>query len=343
MKIAFCFNVKHPGTEGLQTELDFDAPETIDAIFNTIRGLGHEVIKIEADENAFDNLKKLKGQIDLVFTIAEGLRGDARESQIPIYCELLGIPYTHSTPTVHALCLDKHLTKIAVAGAGVRVPKSVLILKGETADLEELKSLNFPVIVKPNGEGSSVGVFDGNVVESPEKAAAKIKWLREQGLSGELLAEEYIDGREFTVGLLGNGETLQVLPIIEQRFEFLPKELKPMAGYELKWKYEDALADNKVAYDCPAKLTGAQNREITETSRKVFNELKIRDCARIDYRMNREGELFFLEVNTLPGINPIPEVLCYFLLGTKAAGLEFPQVVERIIGEAVKRWGIEYE
>ena len=329
MKTAFCFNVKlsSPSTDiAKQKDAEFDSPETIDTIAETIRQLGHEVIKVEADENAFIKLQKLiepARRADLVFNIAEGLGGDAREAQIPLFCEILGIPYTHSTPTVHALRSDKHLTKVLLAGAGlVKVP-------GDK---------NFPLIVKPNSEGSSKGTLDKNVVKDEKELAERVKLLKES-IEGGVLVEEYIEGREFTVGVLGNYPA-KVLPIIEQKFDFLPAGMNRMSSYELKWLYEDTLKDPHDAYDCPAKISPELQKEIEETSLKIYEFLKVRDCARIDYRLDKNNNLYFLEINTLPGLNPDETVISYFPLAARTAGLTFKDLIAAILACACRRWGI---
>ncbi len=333
--IAFCYNVKRRDVSAMSPELDFDSLETIDAIVKTVENLGYPVIRIEADKDAYVNLALFKNKIDLVFNIAEGMRGDARESNIPQYCEALEIPYTHSSPTVLAICLDKYLTRLAVRGAGIRVPEAVLVQDGKIGDWDKLTA---PVIIKPNSEGSSMGIFNANVVNSLYDAEKRMKELRAEGLKGEILVEEYIEGREFTVGLLDNPP--QVLPIIEQKFDFLPEGMQHVAGYELKWMIEDKLEKLTDAYDCPPKITPEQKRLIEETSVLAFNTLKIRDCARIDFRMDRRGKLYFLEINPLPGINPDEKQISYFPLAARMAGIKFPELVQKIITSARARWGV---
>ena len=131
MRIAFCYNVKkrQPSTDlAKQTDIEFDLPLVIKGIGKALKELGHTVYPVEADEDAFDKLKKLKNKIDIVFTIAEGLWGDARESQIALFCEVLKIPYTHSSPTTHAICLDKDFTKLIVKGSSrFNVPASFVV------------------------------------------------------------------------------------------------------------------------------------------------------------------------------------------------------------------------
>jgi D-alanine--D-alanine ligase len=333
MRIGFCFNVRHPELPGVSTETDFDFPETIENIARSIEDLGHPVLRIEVTPNIFNRLAELKNDIDLVFNIAEGLWGDARESWVPLACEILKIPYTHSSPTVLALCLDKSLAKLAVSGLGVKVPKSILVPEGFTPS----GSIPFPVIIKPNAQGSSLGIFDANVVHDLPSLTSRIAQLRQDGLTGPLLVEQYIDGREFTVGLLGHNPTI-TLPIIEQIFTILPPGSNKIASYELKWLIEDSLADLSQAYNCPAVVTPSEQSQLETTSQAIFQSLNIRDCARIDYRLDAAGNLYFLEINPLPGLNPDPKVISYFPLACRVASIRFPQLLSSIISGAASRY-----
>lgn len=339
MRVCFCYNVKTalPSTDlSKQKDIEFDSPQVIEGIKKALISLGHSVIDVEADLDAYEKLKRLKGKIDIVFNIAEGLGGDARESQIPLFCEMLAIPYTHSTPTVHALGLDKEFTKMVVRGGDLcKVPASQVVT---TADFSFDDSLKFPLIVKPNKEGSSKGVLDKNVVNNQE-ALKKVVGELVADIGGEVLIEEYINGREFTVSILGNNPP-RILPIIEQRFDMLPEGMHHIASYELKWIYEDSLKNPADAYICPAKLDEPIKAEIEKTSLAIYEFLGVYDCARIDYRLDSQNRLYFLEINTLPGLNPDEEVISYFPLASRKAGLKFNQLIGLILDSACRRWGI---
>ena len=196
--------------------------------------------------------------------------------------------------------------------------------------------MKFPLIVKPNSEGSSKGVLDANVVRNMEDLKERVEVISEN-FTKEILVEEYIDGREFTVAVLGN-EDPKVLPIIEQKFDFLPKGMNKIASFELKWLYEDSLKNLHDAYDCPAKLDRRVKIEIEETSKLVYKILDVRDCGRLDFRMNKEGKLYFLEINPIPGINPNESEISYFPIASRAAGMKYKDLIGEILGSAVKRY-----
>jgi D-alanine-D-alanine ligase len=325
MNVALAYNVKKskPSLNPQeQVDLEFDSMSVIEGVKHALQSLGHTVFPLEADENVFLKLKELKGKIDIVFNMAEGLWGDARESQVPLFCEILKIPYTHSGPTTNAIKLDKEFTKFILKGAGiVNVP-------GDN---------KFPLIVKPNKEGSSKGIMDKNVVRNKEELDRQVKELSKT-FDGDILVEEYIEGREFTVGVLGN-ENPSVLPIVEQKFGFLPKGMNKIASFELKWIYEDSLKDLHDAYDCPAKIDKKLEEEIVDTSKKICRLLDIRDCARIDYRLDKEGKLYFIEINTLPGIDPNEAVISYFPLAARVAGMSYKDLIGKILDLACERYG----
>lgn len=340
MNVAFAYNIKTGKPSANleeQKDLEFDSPHVINSIKTALEKLGHKVFMIEADENAFENLNKIKDKVDIVFNIAEGLGGEARETQIPIFCEILKLPYTHSGPTTHTISLDKSFTNLILKGAdGVRVPESHVV---KSSNWKLPSRLKFPLIVKPNSEGSSKGVLDANVVQNQKDLSARVELISENWTK-EVLIEEFIDGREFTVAVMGNGDNLEVLPIIEQKFDFLPKGMNKIASFELKWVYEDQLERPEDAYDCPAKLDKNLKREIEETSKTVFKILDVKDVARLDYRLNKDGKLFFIEINTLPGINLDDHVISYLPTAARASGLTSTELIGKILDLACKRYGI---
>ncbi len=342
MNVALTYNVKrNKPSVGLEKQIDieFDTPQVTQAEKEAIESFGHKAFLVEADENAFLKLKKLKGKIDIVFNVAEGLWGEARETQIPMICEILRIPYTHSGPTTHTISLDKSFTKLVLHGAnGINVPDS-RVVRGRDYIIPD--SLKFPLIIKPNSEGSSKGVMDKNVVRNRKDLKSRIE-VTSENFAKEVLVEEYIEGREFTVAIIGNGNP-RVLPIIEQKFDFLPKGMNKIASFELKWQYEDSLRDLHDAYDCPAKIDKKLEEEIENTSREIFKLLDVRDCARIDYRLDQNGKLFFLEINTLPGINPSPDEISYFPIAARTAGMSFTEMVGEILNLACERYGIKFD
>lgn len=338
MRVAFTYNVRHtkPSLDSTaQQEAEFDEPETIAAIHDAIEANGYECTDIEADENAYSKLQSAKGSIDLVFNIAEGLRGEMREAQVPAMLETLGIPYTHSGALTHAITLDKTLTKKIWLYHGLPTPRFVSVGRGEAPYVEHLQ---FPVIVKPNAEGSSKGVFNDNIVYDPAKLVAKIRAIRNAYGNGVLI-EEFLPGREFTVTVMGN-KPPYTLPIVEQNFDAFPPEMPHLASYEAKWFFEDTLPDPRVAYHCPAPIEPNLEKRIRALCIKAFTVLGCRDIARIDLRLDAAGNPQLLEINTLPGMMPGEDVVSYYPVAARAAGWDFRRMVGQIITHARERLGI---
>lgn len=339
MKIAFTFNVRHTKSSleaEAQAEAEFDEPKTTRAIHDAIIANGYECVDIEADLEAYDKLKALKGKVDLVFNIAEGLRGEIREAQIPAILEMLGIPYTHSGALTQAINLDKSLTKKIWQFHGLPTPKFAEIGMDEKPYVEGLK---FPVIVKPNSEGSSKGIFNDNLVEDPSKLLAKIKETRKKYGDG-VLVEEFLPGREFTITVMGNagiGKGIYVMPIVEQNYAIFPKKLAKFASYEAKWFFEDTLPDPNIAYICPAKLDSKLEKLIKNLCIKAFAVLGCRDIARIDLRLDGDGKPNLLELNTMPGMIPGTDIVSYFPVAARAAGWSYNQMVGQIITHTRER------
>ena len=338
MRIAFVFNVRHTKpalSTQAQAEAEFDEPETIRAIHDAIVANGYECIDIEADEHAFEKLRKLKGSIDLVFNIAEGFRGEMREAQIPAILEMLGIPYTHSGALADAISLDKKLTKVVWQYHGLPTPRFVEIGEKEKPFVD---GLNFPVIVKPNSEGSSKGVFNDSLIDDPNKLLKKIREVRKNYGNGVLI-EEFLPGREFTVTVLGNLSPY-ILPIVEQNFDVFPSNLAKFSSYEAKWFFEDTLPDPSVAYICPAKIPASLEKLITQLCVNAYTAINCRDIARIDLRLDAKGRPSLLEINTLPGMMPNTNVVSYYPVAARAAGWDFNRMIGQIITHARERLGI---
>jgi D-alanine-D-alanine ligase len=177
---------------------EYDSPATVNALAEALSAGGHEVIRLEGDETLLDNVRSASP--DICFNIAEGLRGDAREAQVPALLEMLGIPYTGSKVFGHAISLDKAATKRIWRDAGLPTGPFQAFYRGhETLD----PALNFPLFVKPVHEGTGMGINGNSVVENPKALKRQVRWVIEN-YHQPAMVEEFLPGREFTVGLIGN-------------------------------------------------------------------------------------------------------------------------------------------
>jgi len=337
MKVALTFNLRSSswkydlgkGSEDFFAE--WDEESTIEAVRDAL-GQYHEVTLIEADDEAFEKLRKARP--DIVFNMSEGLYGASRESHIPAMLEFLGIPYTGSDPLTLALCLDKSRAKEVLSYYGLPTAKFQLFSSpGEPLTLER-----FPLIVKPLYEGSSKGIWSNSVVRSEEELRKGVERILST-YQQPALVEEYLEGREFTIALLGNGEETKVLPVIEILVHSLPKEIEPIYSYEAKWILDTA--ENPIEiFQCPAKIDPSLKGKIEQVCLKAFRVLRCRDWCRIDLRLDASGMPHILELNPLPGVLPNPDSHSCFPKAAFTAGITYQELICEVLQIASRRVGL---
>ncbi len=323
LRIGFSYNVKRVDSRGGDdTEAEYDAPETINAIRDGIESYGHMVVPLEATAELPRQL--MDARLDLVFNIAEGVSGRNREAAVPALCELMGIPYTGSDAATLSIALDKALSKRVLRQHGIPTPEFQVMETGRERLHPRMK---FPLIVKPNQEGSSKGVSaHASVVDDEESLRQVVRELVEKYRQPALI-EYYIAGREFTVGLLGDKRP-RVLPPMEIIFRDKGNP-RPVYDYQIKQEWE-----KHVFYECPAHLTPTELRSMERIARETFVALDCRDVARVDLRMDDAGEIYVLEVNPLPGLTPGYSNLC---LIAKAANIDYRSLIGEILAGGLKR------
>jgi D-alanine-D-alanine ligase len=323
-RVALTFNLKRTDTHQDDSEAEYDSPRTIGALREALESLGHEVLELEADRDLPVRLSA--SGAELVFNIAEGKGGRNREAHVPALCELLGIPCTGSDAAALALCLDKALTKSVLLQAGVPTPRFALLLD-PGGPLPP--GLRYPLIVKPNAEGTSKGLGPESVVEDEEALRAQAARLL-QRYRQPAIVEEYVAGRELTVALLGFPRP-RALPPMEIVFHAAAP--RPVYGYAYKQDFSQ-----EVSYRCPAPLSAEELRRLEETALAAYAALGCRDVARIDFRLDGAGVPQVLEVNPLPGLAPGFSDLC---LITEACGVPYPRLIEEVLSGARARAGKE--
>ncbi|MFW9951500.1 MAG: ATP-grasp domain-containing protein, partial [Candidatus Thorarchaeota archaeon] len=208
---------------------------------------------------------------------------------------MLGIPYVGSNVLTTAIGLNKTWAKKCLAYHKILTPRFLTV-----SDIQDIKNFDvpFPVILKPNEEGSSMGINEDNVVKDISELEYKLKYMLET-YKQSILVEQFIQGREFSVGLLGKaGEEPEVLSIVEIDFSKLPKEVGNVFGQRAKTMY-----DSLDHYVCPAKITSELKKRLKTISLSIWNLLDIRDFGRIDFRMTTKNQVYFLEINPLPGMD----------------------------------------
>jgi len=328
MRIGLSYDLKeeiNPGQASPEDALEeYDSPKTIEFIGAALEAGGHSVVRLGGGREFLNNI--LHQNVDIVFNIAEG-RGNyrSREAQVPSVLEMLNIPYTGSDPQCLAICLDKPLTKKIVASGGVNTPNWRVITDKEEFHEVSWKELSFPAIIKPAHEGTSKGIRLGSLAHSPEQALEIVAGVLER-YHQPVMVEEFIDGEEVTVGIIGN-----LPPRVLGIMRLIPKKGDEHFVYSLEVKRD---WENLVDYECPARLEKNILDKLTESSLRAFQVLGCRDFARLDFRVNPQGIPYFLEINPLPGLGDYSDLV---LIAIKQGG-SHETLIRAILGAAVERY-----
>ena len=338
LNVGLTYNLKKPvdSVAGQPEDfyIEFDDEATVDAIAEALGKGGCEVTKIEANEEAYSKL--LRQKPDFVFNIAEGIQGESRESQIPAMLEMLGIPYTGSGPLTLAIALDKALTHQVLSVNGVPSPNFQVF---STPNQKRQRNLKFPLVVKPLAEGSSKGIRSTSLVKDEQSLREQLSWVIKT-YKQPAIVEEFLPGREFTVGLIGNDAPL-VLPIVEILLEKLPSGASPIYSYEAKWIW-DVPEKPLDIFNCPADIPDELEKEIRKTAVKTFKVLNCRDLCRMDVRLDKNGKPCILEVNPLPGLIPDPNAHSCLPEAAGEAGLTYEQLICTVLWQALKRYNLQH-
>jgi D-alanine-D-alanine ligase len=301
---------------------EFDRPDTVEALEAALSALGHQTDRIGHARALVARLAK-GDTWDLVFNIAEGLSGIAREAQVPAILDVFGIAYTFSDPLVMALTLHKGLTKSVVAAGGVPTPACAVV--EQLADVNDI-DLPFPLFAKPVAEGTGKGVTPA----SKAKDSVALRTVCEQLLSKyqqPVLVETFLPGREFTVGITGTGAAAQALGTLE--IVLLDKAEAEVYSYVNKERCEELVEYRLVDASRDEHVRAAQ--QVALNSWRILN---CRDGGRVDLRCDATGVPNFMEVNPLAGLHPEHSDLP--ILATKV-GLPYVELIRRIVESALPR------
>ena len=327
MKIAVVYNRDSQSVINLFGSLNREkiGLKTIDRLVKALRGGGHEVIALEGDKDLVDHLEEFMPRVvqgerpGMVFNVSYGLQGQARYTHVPSILEMVGIPYVASGPLGHSLALDKVVTKIILRQQNIPTPDFAVL---QSPDMPLPDDLVYPMIVKPKNEAVSFGlqiVHD----EAELRAGAKVIF-KEYGQA--VLAEQYIEGREVNVGLLGNNPPEA----------FAPVELSFGSEGPAVYTYEDKTGQSgrTIQPICPAPIGEELTARAQEIAIKAFNALGLYDCARVDMRLDSNNNFYVLEVNSLPSLGEHGS----YLVGAAHAGLDFDGFVNRLVEVASARY-----
>jgi D-alanine-D-alanine ligase len=296
--------------------------QTIEMVASALESGGHNVRVIEGNMHVITELQNFMPKVvrgersGMIFNMAYGIQGQSRYTHIPAMLEMLGIPYVGSGPSAHAIALDKVLSKIVFLRNQLPTPAFRIFSNPD----EDLSGIRFPVIVKPKMEAVSIGLRVVKEEKDLKEAVAFI--IRE--FQQQALVEEFIPGREFAVGLIGNGPTLETLPIVEI----------DLSGDAYAIQTLDDKMQHPRGKICPAQISPQLAEQLSRLSLQAFNALGLFDFARVDFRMDAKGQLYILEINSMASLNATGS----FVYAGQVAGLSFNELVNRMLDEAAIRY-----
>jgi len=318
---------------------EYDSVETVEALQEALEAGGNNVIRLEANETLLDSVRRIAP--DICFNIAEGLRGDARESHVPAILEMLDIPYTASKVLGHAISLDKAATKRIWRDSGLpTAPFQVFHYGDEPLD----PSLAFPLFVKPVHEGTGMGINSDSVTYDEAELRQQVQWVLKT-YRQPALVESYLPGREFTVGLIGNrflpGERTRNGLYDDRGYHLFPVlEIDAKQGvggglYNVDAKSTVPGELGSPLYFCPADIPASLETELKELSVAAFEAIDALDVSRVDFRLGEDGRPYLIEINTLPGLNPVVSDICIM---AHAEGMEYSRLINEILLLAAERY-----
>jgi len=346
-RVALLANLKinAPKFEGMTEDQwdDLDSEKTVKALIDAIHAGGHVCEFLEGDKSLFETLPKYKP--DICFNICEGHFGDAREAQVPAILEMIRIPYTGSKVLTLALALDKPMTKRILYYHDLPTPPFQTF---ERVDEPLTTDMVFPLFAKPSREGTGMGVSGKSIVHNEAELREQIQHILER-YHQPALVERYIEGREVTVGLVGNlqGPVARRLPENEEAprvqaglrfFPPLEVDLAPFAGtdtvYSNRLKVE---LPDQLHYLCPAPLEDDMVDELNWLSAAVFRVTGGLDVSRVDFRLDANDDMkpYILEINPLPGLTP---GISDLVMEAAAEGVSHAYLVNMILDSALERY-----
>lgn len=329
MKIAVVHNINQNGVINHFGRLNKEMylRHEIDSFISTLKNNHFQVDEFDGDKFLFKNLESYLPPIEngkrpknLVFNLAYGIQGNSRYTHIPAMLELAGVPYTGSDPLAHSIALDKEMTKRILLQAGIPTPDFIVVAKESDLEALQFHGLKFPLIIKPKNEAGSFGI---SVVNNDKELQENLKdTLKVYGQA--LVVEEYLGGREFNVGLLGNGDTLEAFDPVEIDFKNSTDLFQSATGKK----------DGRYGHSCPADILESLTKELQKIAKETFTLLKCRDYARVDFRLDSDMKPYVLEINSMAAIH---ENGSYFH-GARRAGYDYQGMLAKMIEVAINRF-----
>jgi len=304
--------------------------EDVQEVYDALKKAGHSPVFLRLDGTAESLVEIAKSETDLIFNLVESFAGDdTHDSRVAGFLELMGRRFTGAGAHGLFLAQDKALAKKIFAFHGIHTPYFATVYRGR---LDHAHDIAFPVIVKPAREDGSIGIHFGAVCGSIKELMERIDYIHAE-FDSPALIEEYIEGRELYVSVLGNEKPV-ALPIVELDLSKLPEGTPKIAGSEVKWD-EDTDAYKKTKSFFPEDLDAGLASRIQDVAVQAFQALELRDYGRIDFRLAADETLHVLEVNPNPYLLSTSE----FSMAGKKSGRSYTQLISEIADLAMARYG----
>ena len=327
MKVAVIYNKLEADVSdvinifGPQTKEKYN-PKTVERVVFALEKGGHNVKEIEGNINVADALYEFMPRVmtgerpGMVFNMAYGIQGQSRYTHIPAILEMLGVPYVGSGPQAHAVALDKVMSKILFQQHDLPTPK----FKVFSSPDEKVKDIDYPVIVKPKMEAVSMGL---RIVNNEKDLRDAVKFVIDT-YEQQALAESFVSGREFAVGLLGNGAGQEILPIVEFDLEGDPDAIQS----------NDDKIKKPMDKICPAQLLDETSTVLKRLAQEAFYALGINDFCRVDFRMDQGGNVYLLELNSMASLGSTGS----YVQAASVAGYDFDSLINKMLDVAASRY-----
>ena len=326
LKVMVLFDTAGPPPADQDFTEEFKTEEwmTEANVVRAVRELGHEISMVGAYEDinlVIHGVRKYKP--DIVFNLMEHFRGEALlDRSIPALFELMNVPYTGTGPTGLTLCRNKALSKEILSYHRIRTPKFFIVLKNRQVFIP--RNVKFPFLVKPLREDGSTGIAQSSFVTTLKALKERVEFVHES-LDHDAIVEEYIDGREFYVSILGN-DHLRVFPFREIRFGNVGEKEPKIASYKTKWD-KNYRKRRGIRYVFASPFAAPISEKMTKVCKRVYQLLKIRGYGRIDLRLTPDNEVVVIEANPNPHIDDGED----YAESAKKGGIEYNDLIQRII------------
>ncbi len=323
MKVAIIYNKDITGVLnklGMQNK-EFYSEESVKLVARYLERAGHNVSILDGNMYIIDRLKTFMPhtidgeQMGMVFNMAYGIQGESRYTHIPSMLEMLGVPYVGSNPSGHAVALDKVMTKIVWQNSGLPTP----VFHVFSSHKEDMSTVVYPVIVKPKMESVSFGL---KVVDNERDLREAVKYVIEE-YQQQALVEQFIRGREFCIGLLGNNP-IEAFPVLEIDLKGDPDAIQTITNKK----------QQPMRKICPAPISDDLAGEMVKLSKQAFRSLELRDFARVDIRLDEDNNIYLLEINSMASLGKTGS----YSAAAAVAGYDFERLVNKMLDVAAVRY-----